>query len=161
MIAADFGEVRSMERLRFPVPTGDRRGIAMSFADEPPGPRTLVALRGDSNWQWFEVDASLIPKHGPAELAVSLRSAGQAAIREWRLPLGPWHASQSFALDSNHSTRTLLVSPLFLYHLGDGYDISTINFAEGVTLTLETACRTEELREVAATETRFLPGASE
>lgn len=161
LIAADFGEVRSMERLRFPVPTGDRRGIAVSFADEPPGPRTLVALRGDSVWQWFEIDASLIPKHGPAVLAVTLRSAGQAAIREWRLPLGPWNASQSFAPDSNHSTRTLLVSPLFLYHLGDGYDIPTINFAEGVTLTLETACRTEDLREVAATETRFLPSVSE
>jgi hypothetical protein len=86
-----------------------------------------------------------------------LRSAGQAAIREWRLPLGPWHASQSFATDSNQSPRTLLISPLFLYHQGDGHDIPTINFAEGVTLSIETACRTEELREVAATETRFLP----
>ena len=67
---------------------------------------------------------------------------------------------QSFVPDSNHSPRTLLVSPLFLYHQGEGYDIPTINFAEGVTLTLETSCPTSELREVSATEVRFLPADS-
>jgi hypothetical protein len=158
--AADFGEVRSLERLRIPVPTGDRRGLAVSFVSEPSGPRTLVALQATDQWQWFEVDASLVPSHGPATLAITLRSAGQAVIREWRLPLGPWHASQSFVPDSNHSPRTLLVSPLFLYHQGEGYDIPTINYAEGVTLTLETTCPTSELREVSATEVRFLPADS-
>jgi hypothetical protein len=155
--AADFGEVRSLERLRIPVPTGDRRGLAVSFVSEPSGPRTLVALLATDQWQWFEVDASLVPSHGPATLAITLRSAGQAVIREWRLPLGPWHASQSFVPDSNHSPRTLLVSPFFLYYQGEGYDIPTINYAEGVTLTLETTCPTSELREVSATEVRFLP----
>ncbi len=158
---ADFGEVRSMERLRIPVPTGDRRSLAVSFAVKSAGPRTLVALRGESDWRWFDVDAPLIPNHGPAVLALTLRSAGQAAILEWRFPLGPWHASQSFTPDSNHPSRTLLVSPFFLYHQGEGYDIPTINFAEGVTLTVETTCRTDELRNVAATEVRFLPAASE
>jgi hypothetical protein len=117
----------------------------------------LVALLATDQWQWFEVDASLVPSHGPATLAITLRSAGQAVIREWRLPLGPWHASQSFVPDSNHSPRTLLVSPFFLYYQGEGYDIPTINYAEGVTLTLETTCPTSELREVSATEVRFLP----
>lgn len=157
LIETDFGDVRSLASLRIPAPPHDRRVQADPTVAAPPVSRTLVALRGDAKWQWFEVDESLIPSHGPAVLVVTLRTAGQSAVREWKLPLGPWNASQSFALESNQSPRTLLISPTFLYHLGDGYDIPTINFAEGVTLTVETICRTDELRDVAFTEVRFQP----
>ncbi|MFM7074371.1 MAG: hypothetical protein ACKO38_21490 [Planctomycetota bacterium] len=157
LIETDFGDVHSLAGLRIPAAPGARRGQSDSTAAAPPVSRTLVALLGDAKWQWFAVDESLIPNHGPAVLAVTLRTAGQSAVREWKLPLGPWNASQSFVPESNHSPRTLLISPTFLYHLGEGYDIPTINFAEGVTLTVETTCRMDELRDVASTEVRFLP----
>lgn len=138
--AANFGDVytlmnaKTLERLP-DVATANAReqGSALFFIYSPPGAEDAASTGIKSRWRWFEIDDQpRMPTQGIDVVVRYTNQAGNAVLAE-RFPLGPEVPGLS-ANDTNAKLRTTVVSPFFLYHWSDGYEIKDFPHAHRVTL---------------------------
>lgn len=138
--AASFGDVYTMWNLNTaePLPstaqaTARDQGSTLFFVYSPPGVEDAAASGIMSRWRWFEIDDQ--PPIAAQKVTVVARYTDQAGspVLEERFPLGPNMPGISVS-PADAKLRTVLVSPLFLYHEADGYEIKDLPHAPRTTL---------------------------
>jgi formylglycine-generating enzyme required for sulfatase activity len=138
--AANFGDVytlmnaKTLERLPDVAAANAReQGSTLFFIYSPPGTEDAASTGIKSRWCWFEIDDQ--PRMPTQGIDVAVRYTDQAGnpVLAERFPLGPEVPGLS-ANDTNAKLRTTVVSPFFLYHWSDGYEIKDFPHAHRVTL---------------------------
>ncbi|MCY2990030.1 MAG: hypothetical protein NTY19_19475, partial [Planctomycetota bacterium] len=142
LAAANFGEVYTLWNSKTTGALPDiaaanarDRGSTLFFVYSPKPPeREDAASRGiKSCWHWFEIDSQPpIPTQGINVVVRYTDQAGKAVLEE-RLPLGPRIPGLS-ASSTDAKLRTIVVSPFFLYHRSEGYQIKDFPHSHGLTL---------------------------
>ena len=139
--AADFGEIynllsaKSIERPPDAAGANARElSSTLFFVYVPPEAGDGASTAMKSRWRWFEIDGQPPIPSRTVDVLVRYSDEGGRAVVEEQFPLGPGVPGLS-VLDTNAKLRTVLVSPFFLSHAADGYEITDFPHSPQVTLT--------------------------
>jgi len=129
-----LGTVKTTEPLPSVARANARdQSSTLFFVYVPAGAGDVASTAIKSHWRWFEIDGQpQIPTQGINVVVRYTDQVGNGVIEE-RFPLGPGVPGLS-ASATNAKLRTVVVSPLFLYHSSDGYEVKDFPHAHRATL---------------------------
>lgn len=166
----DFGVIQALMLKRIPELSSEppyrapparfgRRPRRGASAPSPPTYRaptaaTLVLIKRQSDWRWFELDSATELPSFTSKATVTFRNDDGGEVATARLALGPWTPNVGTVPDAyaRGNVRTLFISPWFLCYSGEGYNIPKILVARSLTVRGRLALENDQLSQVKTIE---------
>jgi hypothetical protein len=151
-VAPQFERMEVFHRTRFGGPPID--ALRNYVLEEP---TTLVVVNVDDDrsgssscWKWFEIGVPLIVPTQRLTAIVAYGDDDVPPARCERLRIGPGLPGISVSQDGGcpSKIRTIILSPFFVHHAGDGYNVRDVKFVRGFSIQEKTTLTLEELSRV-------------
>lgn len=123
----------------------------------PRDPATLVVVhnglaegKSRMSWTWFELDSPLSIDTTDVVATVTYEDANSTSVRSERLTIGPALPGISSCRDgrSEGNPQTLVLSPFFLCHGGEGYRVRDLKFVRSFSIRKQSTLTLDELSRV-------------